>query len=204
MSPKARARREPSGLFSLFQAAQVQQFKEAFQLIDNDKDGIVSIDDLRQTFSSLGQLISPTVSPSHPPPPPGISPSQSTLDALLAARPGTPDKGINFTMFLAMMSERLVQFDPEVELKEAFECFDEADTGTVKADELRKWMSDVGERMDQQEVPSYPRPVAPLTPLQIDKFFNSSFTDRHENFNYREWIKVLRINDDADQPEHPS
>jgi myosin regulatory light chain 12 len=51
-----------------------------------------------------------------------------------------------------MMSERLFEFDPEAELREAFECFDEGDTGTVKADEMRKWMSEVGERMDQQEV----------------------------------------------------
>lgn len=100
-----------------------------------------------------------------------------------------------------MMSERLVQFDPEADLTEAFECFDEADTGTVKVDELRKWMSDVGERMDQQEVPLVSSPFPPLTLVQIDKFFNSSFTDRHGNFNYREWIKVLRVNDDADQPE---
>ena len=35
---KSRARREPSGVFSLFQAPQIQQFKEAFQLIDHDKD----------------------------------------------------------------------------------------------------------------------------------------------------------------------
>lgn len=128
------------------------------------------------------------------------------LDGLLAARPGSsaslsPDSGVNFTMFLTMMSERLVQFDPEADLTEAFECFDEADTGTVKVDELRKWMSDVGERMDQQEVPLVSSPFPPLTLVQIDKFFNSSFTDRHGNFNYREWIKVLRVNDDADQPE---
>ena len=42
------------------------------------------------------------------------------------------EKGINFTMFLTMMSERLVQFDPENELVEAFACFDENDDGTVK------------------------------------------------------------------------
>ena len=128
------------------------------------------------------------------------------LDALLAARPGAlpADTGINFTMFLTMMSERLFEFDPEADLAEAFECFDETDSGTVKVDELRKWMSDVGERMDQQEVPFQPCPSPPLTLVQIDKFFKSSFTDRHGNFNYREWIKVLRVNDDAEQPEPPS
>ncbi|KAF9229059.1 EF-hand [Gyrodon lividus] len=180
---KSRARREPSGVFSLFQAPQIQQFKEAFQLIDHDKDGWVTESDLREIFSSLG-----------------ISPPKKMLDELLSSRPGgkspsaessydetlPADRGINFTMFLTMMSERLFEFDPEAELREAFECFDEGDTGMVKVEEMRKWMSEVGERMDQQE---------------IDKFLKNSFTDRQGNFNYREWVKVLRVNDDDDGEE---
>lgn len=88
------------------------------------------------------------------------------MDDLLSARPGThsryssaasndadsSDRGINFTMFLTMMSERLFEFDTEAELLEAFECFDENDTGMVKVEEMRKWLSEVGERMDQREV----------------------------------------------------
>lgn len=53
-SAKSRARREPSGVFSLFQPQQVQQFKEAFQLIDHDKNGWVNEKDLREIFGSLG------------------------------------------------------------------------------------------------------------------------------------------------------
>lgn len=96
----------------------------------------------------------------------GIAPSKRMMDDLLSARPGThsryssaasndadsPDRGINFTMFLTMMSERLFEFDTEAELLEAFECFDENDTGMVKVEEMRKWLSEVGERMDQREV----------------------------------------------------
>lgn len=87
------------------------------------------------------------------------------MDELLNARPGSgvhsraasyeegsADRGINFTMFLTMMSERLFEFDTEAELIEAFESFDENDKGTVKVDEMRKWLSEVGERMDMQEV----------------------------------------------------
>jgi myosin regulatory light chain 12 len=88
------------------------------------------------------------------------------LDELLNDRPGghsksvsyssgdesSTDRGINFTMFLTMMSERLFEFDTETELVEAFECFDENDSGIVKVEEMRKWLSEVGERMDQREV----------------------------------------------------
>ncbi|KAF7979384.1 hypothetical protein HWV62_42476 [Athelia sp. TMB] len=183
-SQKSRARREPSGVFSLFQAPQIQQFKEAFQLIDHDKDGWVNEADLQEIFASLG-----------------VPASKRMMDELLSARPGghhhsrfssaasaedaaAADRGINFTMFLTMMSERLFEFDTEAELIEAFECFDENDTGLVRIDEMRKWLSEVGERMDQRE---------------IDKLLKSSFADRQGNFNYREWVKVLRVNDDADE-----
>ena len=87
------------------------------------------------------------------------------MDELLNARPGTHsrtssygaedssgDRGINFTMFLTMMSERLFEFDTEAELIEAFESFDENDSGFVKVSDMRKWLSEMADRMDQREV----------------------------------------------------
>ncbi|KAG5221070.1 Myosin regulatory light polypeptide [Salix suchowensis] len=38
------------------------------------------------------------------------------------------------------------------ELLSAFESFDENDSGMVKVDEMRKWLGEIGERMDQREV----------------------------------------------------
>jgi len=86
-------------------------------------------------------------------------------DELLNSRPGgqsrgdvlsagsdLSDRGVNFTMFLTMMSERLFEFDMEADLLEAFESFDENDSGLVKVDEMRKWLSEVGEKMDDYEV----------------------------------------------------
>ncbi|KAK0455943.1 hypothetical protein EV421DRAFT_1749565 [Armillaria borealis] len=167
---KNRARREPSGVFSLFQAPQIQQFKEAFQLIDHDKDGWVGESDLKEIFGSLG-----------------IQPSPEMMQELLLSRPGETivgERGVNFTMFLTMMSERLFEFDPEQELVEAFECFDENDSGLVKVEEMRKWLSELGDRMDDRE---------------IDRLLKGPFTDRQGNFNYREWVKVLRINGEEEE-----
>ncbi|KAI0803201.1 EF-hand protein [Irpex lacteus] len=188
-SQRSRARREPSGVFSLFQAPQIQQFREAFSLIDHDGDGVVSEQDLKHIFTSLG-----------------IAPSKAMLDDLLADRPGdrrgsgiggvhsrvatleaeSNDRGITFPMFLTMMGEHLYEFDAENELLEAFECFDENDTGLVKCDEIRRWLGDIGEKMDQRE---------------IDKLLKGPFTDRQGNFNYREWVKVLRINADNEEAD---
>jgi myosin regulatory light chain 12 len=56
----SRGRREPSGVFTLFQPAQVQQFREAFSLIDQDGDGTVSEEDLKRIFASLGERLCST------------------------------------------------------------------------------------------------------------------------------------------------
>ncbi|KAG7452413.1 calcium-binding EF-hand domain-containing protein [Guyanagaster necrorhizus] len=167
---KSRARREPSGVFSLFQGPQIQQFKEAFQLIDHDKDGWVGENDLREIFGSLG-----------------IQPSSEMMQELLLSRPGETvvgERGVNFTMFLTMMNERLFEFDPEQELVEAFGCFDENDSGLVKVEEMRKWLSELGDRMDDRE---------------IDRLLKGPFTDRQGNFNYGEWVKVLGINGEEEE-----
>ncbi|KAI0294993.1 calcium-binding EF-hand domain-containing protein [Russula brevipes] len=179
--PKSRARREPSGVFSLFQPQQIQQFKEAFSLIDQDRDGLVGERDLKDTFASLG-----------------IVPSPEMMEELLTSRPGAHgsqpslaaedprDRGVNFAMFLTMMSEHLFEFDAEAELLEAFASFDESDAGTVRCDEIRKWLSETGDRM---------------SPAEIDRFLKGPFTDRQGNFNYREWVKVLRVNEDDNDAE---
>ena len=61
---RSRQRREPSGVFSLFQPPQIQQFREAFSLIDHDGDGIVGEQDLKHIFTSLGTCVSRAAQPS--------------------------------------------------------------------------------------------------------------------------------------------
>jgi len=43
-----------SNLFSIFDQNQIQEFKEAFNLIDQDKDGIISANDLSLMLNTLG------------------------------------------------------------------------------------------------------------------------------------------------------
>jgi myosin regulatory light chain 12 len=85
------------------------------------------------------------------------------MEELLTSRPGegssqptstedSRDRGVNFAMFLTMMSEHLFEFDAEAELLEAFSSFDESDSGMVRCDEIRKWLSESGDRMSQGEV----------------------------------------------------
>ncbi len=53
--PSSHGRREPSGgAYTMFTPQQVKQFKEAFNLIDQDGDGRVTEADLRVMLSNLG------------------------------------------------------------------------------------------------------------------------------------------------------
>lgn len=70
-------------------------------------------------------------------------------------------------MFLTMMGEHLYDFDTEQELLGAFECFDENDSGLVKVDEMRKWLSESGERMDQSEVTAWVPVCFPKTEVLL-------------------------------------
>lgn len=40
--------------------------------------------------------------------------------------------------------------------------------------------------------------------FQIDRLLKGPFTDRQGNFNYREWVKVLRVNDEDEQNNNDS
>ena len=82
---------------------------------------------------------------------PGEHGSQTSAAAASAVE-DPRDRGINFAMFLTMMSEHLFEFDAEAELVEVFSSFDESDSGTVRCDEIRKWLSETGDRMSQSEV----------------------------------------------------
>jgi hypothetical protein len=46
----------------------------------------------------------------------------------------------------------ILQLDEGPDLVAAFECFDEHDEGKIDAGELRYWLSEVGDRMRDEEV----------------------------------------------------
>ena len=51
---KKRAQRATSNVFAMFGQAEIQEFKEAFNMIDQDRDGFISKEDLHDMLASLG------------------------------------------------------------------------------------------------------------------------------------------------------
>lgn len=105
---KKRPQRATSNVFAMFDQSQIQEFKEAFNMIDQNRDGFIDKEDLHDMLASLGK-----------------NPADEYLDAMMNEAPGP----INFTMFLTMFGEKLNGTDPEDVIRNAFACFDEEATG---------------------------------------------------------------------------
>jgi len=127
---KKQAERSGSNVFSMFSQRQVSEYKEGFILMDRDKDGIISKNDLRATFDELGRIA-----------------PEKELDEMLADAPGP----INFTMFLTMFAERQSggSDDDEVVIN-AFKSFD-VGNGTIDGDNLRHALMTWGDKFTGKE-----------------------------------------------------
>ena len=55
---KKRAQRATSNVFAMFDQAQIQEFKEAFNMIDQNRDGFIDKEDLHDMLASLGKCCS--------------------------------------------------------------------------------------------------------------------------------------------------
>ncbi|XP_057340853.1 myosin regulatory light chain 2 isoform X3 [Microplitis mediator] len=125
-----RAKRAGSSVFSLFTQKQVAEFKEAFQMMDHDKDGIIGKEDLRQTFDSVGRLA-----------------TDKELDAMMEEVPGP----INFTQLLTLFANRMSGgSDEDSVIIEAFSTFDQ--NGKIKGDRLRHALLTFGDKFTVAEV----------------------------------------------------
>lgn len=128
---KKRAQRATSNVFAMFDQAQIQEFKEAFTMIDQNRDGFIDKEDLHDMLASLGK-----------------NPTDDYLESMIGEAPGP----INFTMFLTMFGEKLNGTDPEDVIKNAFSCFDIQNTGYINEDKLRELLMTMGDRFTEEEV----------------------------------------------------
>uniref|UniRef100_A0A2K6ETD6 EF-hand domain-containing protein n=1 Tax=Propithecus coquereli TaxID=379532 RepID=A0A2K6ETD6_PROCO len=128
---KKRPQHATSNVFAMFDQSQSQEFKEAFNMIDQNRDGFIDKKDLHDMLALLGK-----------------TPTDECLDAMMNKALGP----INFTTFLTMFGEKLNGTDPEDVIGNAFACFCEAATGTSQDDYLRELLTTVGDWFTDEEV----------------------------------------------------
>jgi Ca2+-binding EF-hand superfamily protein len=123
----------------MFDQTQIQEFKEAFNMIDQDKDGIITAQDLKLMFASLGEtklffyfylfflyisfnnfVIHNKLK--------GKVETQATIDEMLKECTGP----LNFTMFLSLFADKIGSTDPESVILNAYSMFDPEETGNFQ------------------------------------------------------------------------
>merc|ERR1712111_136363 len=127
---KKKSKKSTSNVFSQFEQQQIQEFKEAFQMIDADRNGIITVGDLKATYASLGVR----------------DLDQDMLDNM-CAEAGAP---INFTIFLNMLADKLHGTDPEDVIVKAFKLFDKENKGVVSSATMCEVLKSQADRFNDE------------------------------------------------------
>ncbi|CUV04437.1 calmodulin [Cryptosporidium parvum Iowa II] len=114
---------------------QIAEFKEAFSLFDKDGDGSITTKELGTVMRSLGQ-----------------NPTEAELLDMINEVDADGNGTIDFPEFLSLMARKMKDTDTEDELIEAFKVFDRDGNGFISAAELRHVMTNLGEKLSDEEV----------------------------------------------------
>mmetsp|Transcript_8066 Transcript_8066/g.8928 ORF Transcript_8066/g.8928 Transcript_8066/m.8928 type:complete len:150 (+) Transcript_8066:46-495(+) len=138
---------------------QVAEFKEAFSLFDRDGDGAITTTELGTVMRSLGQ-----------------NPTESDLAEMIQDVDSDKSGTIDFPEFLSMMAKQMKNEDTEEEIREAFKVFDKDGNGFISAAELRHVMTNLGEKLTDEEV---------------DEMIREADVDNDGQINYDEFVKMM-------------
>ncbi|KAK6159002.1 hypothetical protein DH2020_006316 [Rehmannia glutinosa] len=153
---------------------QISEFKEAFSLFDKDGDGLtlffcqfmlhnflccITTKELGTVMRSLGQ-----------------NPTEAELQDMINEVDADGNGTIDFPEFLNLMARKMKDTDSEEELKEAFRVFDKDQNGFISAAELRHVMTNLGEKLTDEEV---------------DEMIREADVDGDGQINYEEFVKVM-------------
>uniref|UniRef100_A0A0D3GV66 EF-hand domain-containing protein n=1 Tax=Oryza barthii TaxID=65489 RepID=A0A0D3GV66_9ORYZ len=141
---------------------QIAEFKEAFSLFDKDGDGCITTKELGTVMRSLGQ-----------------NPTEAELQDMINEVDADGNGTIDFPEFLNLMARKMKDTDSEEELKEAFRVFDKDQNGFISAAELRHVMTNLGEKLTDEEV---------------DEMIREADVDGDGQINYEEFVKVMMAN----------
>ena len=138
---------------------QIAEFKEAFSLFDKDGDGTITTKELGTVMRSLGQ-----------------NPTEAELMDMIHEVDADGNGTIDFPEFLTMMARKMKDTDSAEEIKEAFKVFDKDGNGFISAAELRHIMTNLGEKLTDEEV---------------DEMIREADVDGDGQINYDEFVDMM-------------
>ena len=98
----------------------MEDFWDAFQHVDEDNNGQISVNELGKILQTLGQ-----------------NPTKYELEEMIQSVDKNGNMEIDFSEFLQLMSEKMKDTDTESELVESFKVFDRDGNGLIGQNELK-------------------------------------------------------------------
>ncbi|XP_074840317.1 calmodulin, striated muscle [Carettochelys insculpta] len=138
---------------------QIAEFKEAFSLFDRDGDGSITTGELGTVMRSLGQ-----------------NPTESELRDMIGELDTDGSGTVDFPEFLSMMARKMRDTDSEEEIREAFRVFDRDKNGYISTAELRHVMTNLGEKLTDEEV---------------DEMIKEADSNCDGQVNYEEFVRMM-------------
>merc|ERR1712232_125692 len=106
----------------------------------------------------------------------GQNPTEAELQDMINEVDADGNGTIDFPEFLSLMARKMKDTDTEEELIEAFKVFDRDGNGFISAAELRHVMTNLGEKLSDEEV---------------DEMVRESDVDGDGQVNYEEFVKMM-------------
>uniref|UniRef100_M1E148 Calmodulin-3 n=2 Tax=Solanum tuberosum TaxID=4113 RepID=M1E148_SOLTU len=106
----------------------------------------------------------------------GQNPTEAELQDMINEVDADGNGTIDFPEFLNLMAQKMKDTDSEEELKEAFRVFDKDQNGFISAAELRHVITNLGEKLTDEEV---------------DEMIREADVDGDGQINYDEFVKVM-------------
>merc|ERR1711956_19340 len=129
-SGSKKAKKSGSNVFALFSQRQIQEFKEAFGIMDADKDGLLSSGDIVAAFNSVGKSV-----------------SDGEAQGMLSEAPGP----VNFTQMVMLFAEKMAGgADDDDTILKAFDAIEV--NGKIDADMFKHSLMTFGDKFTSAEV----------------------------------------------------